>query len=374
MLTRKSVFSGLSLTGGVSQALFPAIILMTAGRIFTTEEKGEVAVITAVAGLIAQLFFVFVVESRLTTAEQTRSVRLPVYISILGIVGGVLLMASVGSILALIISVPLALISLEVGRGVGVSQRHDQREIAATGLISVGMVVALASLGPAPQFSLIALGGTVLLANIVRIIGKHEQQGVRKKGVLKWLLIDVLATGSLYPALSAAVLIALGPNDAYLFAAITTAAGVIGIPVTYLRTRLLQQHSRSEIVIASLAVAGASIFLLLSNWLGLLQLLFGTSWSSGSTMWPLLLASCWKALGLWAILPLVRLRRVGGAKSPTLLRILQSCLTFGLAIALLPLGSLAVVFAVLCFGEILQAGLYEIALKRHRESSVESSH
>lgn len=356
--------SGLSLIGGATQSLLPAVILMISARLYSVDQRGLIALILAFSGFFAQICFTFFVESRLTTANSIKSISFPKTVATAGMASGIILIVFPGSVLAAAIAMPLMLASIEVGRGVGISQRHDKREVIATFSVGASMGIAFLLSAFEPSLAVSALGCGVLLANISRVLGPHKKQGAIEVATLKWLLLDVIATGALYPILSSLVLIALGPSEVFIFAAVTTAAGLIGIPVTYLRTRLLQEHSRLDMFIATFAVIGAVIVVLLADFTGLLTLFFGTTWTAQATIIPLALASIWKVLGLWAILPLVKMRRLGVAKLPTILRVVQTLFTLGLSYIALLTGSIALVFLVLCFGEIIQAVMYEIALKR----------
>lgn len=364
--------SGLSLIGGATQSLLPAVILMISARLYSVDQRGFIALILAFSGFFAQICFTFFVESRLTTASTIKSISFPKTVAAAGMASGIILIVFPGSVFAAAIAIPLMLASIEVGRGVGISQRHDKREVIATFSVGVSMGIAFLLSAFEPSFAVIALGAGVLVANISRILGPHKKQGIYDKSTLKWLLLDVAATGVLYPILSTFVLVILGSSEVFIFAAVTTAAGLIGIPITYLRTRLLQEHSRLDMFIATIAVIGAVAAVLLADLSGLLGLFFGDSWNLPATIVPLALASVWKILGLWAILPLVKMRRLGIAQLPTVLRVIQTLITLGLSYLALMTGSIALVFVVLCFGEILQAIMYEFALKRSMRQSTGS--
>ncbi|MBK5237534.1 MAG: hypothetical protein JJE28_00285 [Actinomycetales bacterium] len=355
-----------TLAGGALLAIVPATVLVISGKLYSLQQQGYVAVAVTVALFTAQFAAAAIVESRLSSPRGSRRVKHPAWLLILALAAGAGIVVTGSNIIAVCIGLPLLLASLEVGRGVAIAERLDRRELVAS--ISVG-VGALAGVGLAflhVPWAMTPLVVAILVATLARTWGVGGSPGSLEGNALKWILIDVAFVGAVFPVLNALILAHLGASSAVVFAAVSTISGLVGIPLGYLRMRLLKEHSPFDILLSSSTVLFAVLAIFAADFLHVFGIFFGAAWTGSATLLPLVLACGWRAASLWSTIPFAGLRRLGLVRRLTLLRVASVIFTFGLAVGAVELGSVAFVFGSLLAGEILQATLYEA---HHRKAT-----
>lgn len=370
MRLRRATMSAITLLGGVSLAVIPAATVSIASRLFTAAEQGAIAVAVTVATFAGQLAFAVIVESRLSSAGTARRVVFPLWLAAASVIAGLAIVLAGPNVVTLCIGLPVLVAALEVGRGVSVAERLDVREIWASLLVGLGALAGVLAGFAGQAWALVPLVAGIVAATVVRCLPVEHRASRPEPRVMGWVIADTAITGSVYPLLNSMILAFIGPQEAVLFAAISTVSGLLAIPLNFMRLRLLKEHSTLDIVVSGAAVVGAVAALLVAEALGVFDFLFGEAWSTSATLVPLLVACAWRAASLATTIPFAALRRRGEVALVTWLRAAVSVLTFGLAAAGLATGELAAVFAGLLVAELLSALVYEAA-RRRRVAAVE---
>jgi hypothetical protein len=361
---RRVTLSFVTLIGGVSLAVIPAATISIASRIFSLDQQGAVAVATMVATFVGQLTFAVVVEARLSSAATARRVTFPLWLSALSLLAAAVVAFNFQNAIVLCVALPVLVASLEVGRGVSVAERLDVREMWAAIVVGVGALAGVLGAFAGLMWALIPLVAGIFAATVIRSMPVSHRASRAEPRVMGWVVMDVAITGGVYPLLNATILVLLGPVQAVLFTSISTVSGLLAIPLNFMRLRLLKTHSRLDIVIAAASVAAAIIVIFVCEWLGILGFVFAHAWSASATALPLLVACLWRAASLATTIPFASLRRMGEVRLLTLLRASVAIVSFAAALGAVATGQLALVFAVLLGGELLQAVLYELARRR----------
>lgn len=354
-----------SMVGGAALAVIPATTLSISSRLFTTEAQGLVSVFVMVGTFLGQLSFAIIVEARLSTPGTTRRVIFPRWFVALGIVASLAMMAGALHPLIVCVTVPIVLAALEVGRGVSVAERRDIQEMASSFSVGLGAVLglALAYTGFAP-YALVPVGAGIALATFLRARQVEHEASTPDPSIRRWVLLDTAITGASYPIINAMLLALIGPSHAVLFTAVSTVTGLLAIPLTFMRLRLLKEHSSLDIALAAVALVGAVAVLIVLNITGTLGFLFGDVWRNEPMLLPLLAASAWRAASLPTTITFTSLRRAGRARLMTILRAVAAVLTFGLAVLGVLSDNLTMVFVGLLVAELAAAALYEVAHRR----------
>lgn len=364
-----------SMAGGAVLAILPTVTLSVSSVLagqqrLTPHEQGLIANAVTIGLFVGQLLFAWVVESRLSSTGTTRRVVVPRAVTAMGLAAGALMVAFPTQAWAIMLAVPLALGSLEVGRGVSVAERRDHREILSSAAVGLG---AAAGLGAAVLFGqswgFIPVGVGVACAALVRGRRIGHEPSPPDPRIRRWVVTDTAITGAALPAINMLTLALLGPEASVLFAAVSTVTGLLAIPLTFLRLRLLKAHAGRDIALAAAAVLAATIALLILDLTGVFGLIFGAAWQAQSLLAPLLVASAWRAASLPTTLPFAALRRAGRAKMLTFLRALVTLITLVLCVLGVTAGALVWVFAGLLVSELISAVIYETAYRRHAGAS-----
>jgi len=361
---RQASLSAMSLVGGVSLAVIPAATLSIASHTFTTAQQGAISVVITASTFVSQLVFAAVIESRLSSPATARRVVFPRWLAGLSIVAALAVGVFPSQPVALCVSLPVLLTSLEVARGVSVAERLDSREAIAAILVGAGALAGVVVSYLGGGWGLVPLVTGVAGATLVRSIRVPHQAVPPQPGIRGWVIADVAITGVIYPALNTLILLLIGPVGAVLFAAISTVSGLLAIPLNFLRLRLLKAHSALDIWISAAAVALATIAIGVLEVSGLLGFIFRGSWTIPATALALAVACLWRAASLATTLPFAALRRAGRVRLLTVLRGACALATFVAGAASVSLHSLTAVFVVLLVGELTQAACYEVARRR----------
>lgn len=359
-----AALSAISLVGGVSLAVIPASTLSIATHIFTTADQGSVSVAITAATFISQLSFAALIESRLSSARTERRVTFPRWLAVVTVLSAAAVAIAFTNVVVLCIALPILLASLEVGRGVSVAERLDLREIWAAALVGVGALTGVIVAYSGASWGFIPLVFGIASASIVRARPVSHRASRPDRAVIGWVLADVAITGIIYPVINTFILLFIGPTQAVLFTAISTASGLLAIPLNFMRLRLLKSHSLLDIWVSASAILLALLAIGILEVTGTLAFIFHGSWTMSATALALGIACIWRAASLASTLPFTALRRGGQVRLLAVLRAACAVATLGGALAALALHSLTVIFTVLLLGELLQAVTYEVARRR----------
>lgn len=362
---RSALRSAGSMVGGAALAVIPATTLSIVSRVYDTQAQGIISTFVMIGTFLGQLSFAIIVESRLSTPGTARRVIFPRWFVVLGVVASVALMAGSLHPALVCVSIPIVLSALEVGRGVSVAERRDSQEIISSFAVGLGALagLALAYTGFA-AFGFIPVGAAIGFATLVRARRMDHEASPADPSIRNWVLLDTAITGVSYPVINAMLLGLIGPTQAVLFTAVSTVTGLLAIPLTFMRLRLLKEHSPLDIALAAVALVGAVAVLIVLDVTGLLGFLFGEAWRNTPMLLPLLAASAWRAASLPTTITFTALRRAGRARLMTGLRAVAAVLTFGLAMAGVLSQQLTLVFVGLLAAELGSAVLFEFAHRR----------
>lgn len=370
-MMRSATISLVTLAGGAALAAIPAATIAIAARLFPTQQQGWIAVAVLVATFAGQLVAAAVVESRLGSAETDRRVTVPRWLAIAGVAASVLVAIIPANAVMLIIGLPVMLAALEVGRQVAIAERLDRREFGASVLVGLGALGGVAAAIVHLDWALAPLALGIAGATVLRALPVAHAPSAPHPIVRRWIVADTALTGAVIPLLNTVILGLLGANDAILFTAVSTASGVLAIPLNFMRARLLKEHSRLDIVASAIAVCGGFAVLVTLHFTGVLGAFFGPVWTVQSATAALLVACAWRAASLATSVPFAALRRLGRARLVAVLRAGVSALTFALAVGGLAVGAasglvggLVGAFAGLLAAELLSAVAYEVARRR----------
>lgn len=356
----------LTLAGGAVLSLVPATVLIVSSRIFTLEQQGQIAVGVMFATFCGQLAAGAIVETRLSQSKNSGdSIGVPRWLLILAATASLAVILSNSNVLVLLIALPLLLAAMEVGRAASVAEQKDLGELFASATIGMGVLGSLGLAFANETWALWPISVAIVLATWMRAKSLPRSSHSVDRRVLAWILLDTSFIGIVFPLLNALILFYLGPSAAVGFAAISTVSGFVGIPLSFMRMRLLKSHTVIDIAVSVIAVAAAFLAIVAAQLFGLLALLFGATFSNNDLLIPLLLACAWRATALWTTIPFAALRRGGLVKLVTFTRMAAVVITFALALLSLWFENLAIVFLALLCGEILQALMYEIAQRKY---------
>lgn len=353
-----------SLGGGIALAVVPAIALITATKLFGTQEQGYLAVAIMFASYIGQTATAGLIEAKLANPHRSGHLRIP----------SALLFMSAATVIAFVIwpttwwviafGLPIIFAALESGRAAAVAERRDIREIVASIVVGgVSFLSLILAFSGCPQtYAVLAAG--VLVASLVRSYRIPRDVSKPQSHFMFWVIADVGITGAIFPLLNTVVISQLGAESAVAFAAISSASGVVGIPLTYLRIRLLSEHSRFDILLSLFSVLTAIFAILIADWLGIFSLLFGNSWNEAASIGALLVACAWRGASMLTTIPFAKFRRAGRAKTVTYIRLISSVVSVLIAVSILRFDNLALVFGAMLTGELLQWAAFEFMSRK----------
>lgn len=361
---RRAVTSMVTLLGGVTLAVIPAATVAIGARLFGEDEQGLLAVAVMAATFAGQIAFAIVVESRLSSAATERRVVFPLWLAGLALVAAIVVAANPANPFVISACLPVLVAALEVGRGVSVAERLDRRETVASVAVGAGALAGVLAGMAGHGWAFLPLVAGILAATMVRSLPVEHKASRPQPAAMVWVVTDTAVTGVVYPLLNAMILALVSPADSVRFTAIATVSGLLAIPLNFMRMRLLKEHSRLDVAVSAAAVVGAVAALVVLHLAGLLDALFGGTWTGPVILPALLLACAWRAASLATTLPFAALRRMGEVRLLTALRAGVSALTFALAGVGLVLHSLPAVFLGLLAAELASALVYEVARRR----------
>ena len=363
MSKRMYVGSSLSMLGGAFVAVLPAAILSISSRQFDLKTQGYVAISISISMFVAQLAYAAIIESRLSSVGTERRVMFPKWLVGVSLFAAAAMAIGYDNATVLIISLPFVLAGLEIGRGFTVAERLDRREVIASVFVGLGAAAGVVMNLSNIDYGLVALAAGAFFATLVRAKPTPFEASRPTLKARGWVVVDTAASGVTFPLLNLLILSVLGSTDVVLFAAIATVSGLLAIPLTFMRMRLLKAHSAVDIALATGAIVLGIFVLLAFEFSGVFALIFGKAWSVEATLLPLIIAALWRASSLLTTIPFAALRRAGHVGILTLLRAVITVITL-LACAMgLWAQNLTLIFVGLLAAELLSAVIFSRAQK-----------
>lgn len=354
---------------GVVASLFAVALQAAGARALNLDNQGTLALALTVGTFLGQIVTAIVVESRLATIGNHGSARTPYWVL-------VVVLAAAGTSIVVqtrettVVAILTVLVGLTVSRASVVVNYQWQREIVASCLVvAAGLaVVSSASLftGWAPV-SFLCGGGA--LAVIARSAYLSERLPAPRLAPMFWVTADTAMTGVTQPLINSAILIYLGPAAAIAYRSASTVSAAVEPFISYLRLRLLREHSTSEMVTSFVLVVGAMVGATVLDLLGLFDLVLASAWRN-VTLGTFLAALAARAVTLLGTASFAHLRREGYSKWAFVIRAVSTLQYVGLgllgALTAGPLG----VFLAFGIAELLNALYFRVAVARLSKSVV----
>lgn len=354
----RSLSSALTLASGAALAATPTAVLAVSSHVFSITDQAILVVAVSIATLAGQLLSAVTVESELAAGYRPELLATPRWLTLLaGVAAAAMAIAPTSIWVVSIASAPI-FAALETGRVASVSAHRDRRELQSS-LVFLGTLVAavlLASFGIDWAFTAIALGAAFVI--FWRALPTWPTQRPHATYATRgWLGVDALAAGITFPLVTSLTLLIAGAEVTAVLGMVASVSAIAALPGSYLKMRLLGEHSRSEILLASAAGLAATAALLLAQYFGLINLVFGQSWAAGVTVLLLAVASLWRLFSMLTVIPFASLRRHGRVRRMVPVRFAVAALTVGLVAIVAPAGALAI-FAALALAELAAAAGY----------------
>lgn len=350
--------SALTLLGGAALAATPTAVLAVSSHTFSIRDQALIVVAVAVATFAGQLISALTVEAELAAGIPGHLLGSPRWLTILAVLAAFVLAVAPQSVLVACVTLPFLFAALEVGRVASVASKRDRVELQASALFTVFLAVAvvLAIAGQSWAFSIIAIGAAAVI--VWRALPTWRTQAphaaIHTRG---WLGVDAIAAGITFPVVTTMLLAVAGAEVTAVFGMVASVSAIAALPGSYLKMRLLGEHSRQEIWLAIAAAIAATAALAFAQWFGLINIVFGQSWVDGVTIAVLLIACGWRLASLCTVVPFASLRRHGRVRRMVPVRFLAAALTIGLIAVFAPFGAL-VAFVVLTIAELATAAGY----------------
>lgn len=358
------------IVAGFALNIFPAIFIAIYARVAPIDSQGFLALSLAVGVYVAQLLNAFLVEGRLATPGADHNLSLPTWVALLSATSGALLIAgpTVASPVVLMISSIGLMSGLLTSRTIGVITGTWKREALAATVLIVASSVALLLAGTeydAHCVRVLALGA--VLATMTRYwpripTGRYGMPpDVRRSG---WVTAETAVYGIVQPAITAIVLVVMGPAASVAFRVISTVSGALEPILSYGRYRLLAHGHKGELAVFGAVFTVGMAVVIVGAFSGLGSLVFGTAWDDVGVV-AFLLACLWKGLLLVSTVPFAALRKAGETALVFRVRALSTLLYLAIGVAFLLIWrNTAAIFLAFVLAELLTTLVYHIAATR----------
>ena len=329
-------------------AVIPIGILSGAGYLYDSVSVGQLAVRLAMTAYVAQVTGAALVEAPLFGKSGHRP-QLPTLLYLVGFVGC--------AVWALFLMLP----SLECARAAAVLQGGWQRELVVGTVLFASVVLVLVCKSTVALHVGVAIAVAIAIA--IRMPGRWTGfQPVR--GAQWWVVAETAIIGLVQPVALKLAYHGLGPSAATGLKFVMTIANVISPILYYLRLRLLDRHSRADIMLSTVLIVASSGAILIMQICGILRLALGPGWDT-VTMLMLVVAMIWKFVTVVSTIPFTTLRRLGRGATVLVLRSLTTAAYIGGVLA--ALAARPTTTGVLCAFVLAEAAscvLFEIACVR----------
>ncbi|ERF64612.1 Uncharacterised protein [Cutibacterium granulosum] len=362
--TRTKVMSLVSKLASIASAgmaaVIPIGILSGAGYLYDSVSVGQLAVRLAMTAYVAQVTGAALVEAPLFGKSGHRP-QLPTLLYLVGFVGCAVWALGAGHLAVATVGLFLMLPSLECARAAAVLQGGWQRELVVGTVLFVSVVLVLVCKSTVALHVGVAIAVAIAIA--IRMPGRWTGfQPVR--GAQWWVVAETAIIGLVQPVALKLAYHGLGPSAATGLKFVMTIANVISPILYYLRLRLLDRHSRADIMLSTVLIVASSGAILIMQICGILRLALGPGWDT-VTMLMLVVAMIWKFVTVVSTIPFTTLRRLGRGATVLVLRSLTTAAYIGGVLA--ALAARPTTTGVLCAFVLAEAAscvLFEIACVR----------
>lgn len=365
----KALHAVVQVIAGLGLNIFPAIFIAVYARIAPIDVQGFLALALTVGVYVAQLINAFIIEGRLATPGADQNFCLPVWTALLSMASGALLIfgPTVAPPAVLMASAVGLMTGMLVGRSIGMVSGRWKREAAASIVLIVSGVIALvlAVLQSGHSVRVLALGAVA--ATLMRYLPRTSfgRSGLPPDiGKASWVMGETAVVGAVMPAMTSAVLYAMGPASSVAFRVISTVSGALEPIIAYGRYRLLSHANKREAAIVGLIFIAGLVAVLAAAFGGFGRLVFGPAWSNVGVV-ALLLACLWKGLMLLSTVPFAALRKAGETTVVFWVRAVSTVVYIAVGLAFLFVWhSNIAIFLAFVLAEIFTGILYRVvALK-----------
>lgn len=352
---KRTVSSALTLASGIALAATPTAMLAVSSHVFSITDQALLVVAISIATLAGQLVSAVTVESELAAGFRPDTLGAPRWLVALAVIAAAAMALAPTTVWVVGAASAALFAALESGRVASVAAHRDRREMQGSlvFLASLAAAVVLAILGANWAFSVIAAGAAFVV--VWRAVPTWRSQRPHATiSTRNWLGVDALAAGITFPLVTSLTLALAGAEVTAVFGMVASVSAIAALPGSYLKMRLLGEHSRHEILVSAAAGIASTVALLIAQQLGLINLVFGASWAAGVSVAMLAVASVWRLSSLVTVIPFASLRRHGRVRRMVPVRFVGAAVTVGLVAIVAPSGAL-LVFVVLAAMELATA-------------------
>lgn len=356
-------------TGGLV-ALTPLAVMAASARLLSIEQQAAVAIAAGTGAFLAAIAGAATLESRLAEPHLEEKTFVPLWATLLGLIGGTLLALGQLSPVFICVGLPACMVALQIGRLHAVSASAWKTELVAALVLSAGLLIAVLLVLATSPFAYVPLGVGAALAAASRSVGAPWRVAGRPAfRTVAWITMETAVVAAIPYLTNFAILAFLGAADTVAFRLVLSTLGVLQPILGYVRVRLLGRHSKRLIIGCYVLSAGALSSVLLLDVTGVLDLVYGGAWLP-VTVPILLLASLWKLLTIPETAPFASLRRRGSVRTVFTARLASAVVNVLLtSTAALLWGTMIAVFAAFVIAQVVTVILYTVMDARDRRIS-----
>jgi hypothetical protein len=365
-LVRKNLPTILFSATGVSVAIFPGAVVATSARMLPIAEQGVLSIALSLGTFAGQIAGAAIVEARLTTRGHSREARMPNWLSLLAIAAAAVTAIFPTNEDLRLVTLPLLLVSLTVGRMVSVVQGKLTTEMVTAVLLIVTGAgsVLLSTSNSYWAFPVLVIGP--LAVSVARSEIARKPLALPSPASVVWVVADAGTTGLTQPVLNGFVLEALGPGPAVAFKAVSTVSAAVEPFIAFVRVRLLKADSKREYWLAVTLVVSAVLAIMIAHFTGLIAVALGRAWSQ-VTWWTLLAALLARAATLLTTPYFASLRRQGRSRFAFILRVISTAQYMLAGVGGALIASVGGVFAAYAIAECLNSLYFRLAASRRSQ-------
>ncbi len=360
-------------TGGLV-ALTPLAVMAASARLLSIDEQAAVAIAAGTGAFLAAIAGAATLEARLAEPRLAEKTYVPLWATLLGLFGGVLLALGEISPVFICIGLPACMIALQIGRLHAVNASAWRTELVAAVALSIALICAVLLLFEMSPLVYVPLGVGAAVAAAARSVGAPWRVAGRPgAATVIWITLETAVVAAIPYATNFAILAFLGPADTVAFRLVLSTLGVLQPILGYVRVRLLGRHSK-RLIIGCYALSGLALSsIVVLDLTGVLTLVYGEAWAP-VTIAILLLASLWKLLTIPETAPFASLRRRGSVRTVFRARLASAVVNVALTTAAaLFWGALTAVFVAFVVAQVVTVVLYMIVDSCDRRSKESDS-
>lgn len=364
-VSRGAVVAGTMMAAGGIAALAPLTVLAVSSRFFSIGDQATIATAAATGAFLAGVVGAMLLESRLATPGLEPKTYIPLWVTVIGLTGAVLITLAPTSFVAISIGLPALMIALQVGRTHAVSSSTWRSEVLAAVCLLTGISVAVFMTAIDNSSALAPLGVGAGAAVLARAITSPFRVNARAPlSKVGWVTAETAVVAAVPYGTTFIILTQFGDADTVAFRLMLSTLGVLQPILGYLRTRLLSDHS-TALVVSTWLLSGAALMLVIgANSGGALALLFGPAWNAVTA--PALITACiWKLLTIPETVPFASLRRRGSVRTVFGARTASAIVNLSLAFTASALyGTLTAVFLAFAVAQTITVVIYTVLNRR----------